>query len=83
MSRRRRSIARTLRIALLGLTVGLAVIGAIGIAALYNARQDHEDSLSRTSALEVAATDLGSAAIALEANLAQPKTAQTTAFVLS
>jgi signal transduction histidine kinase/HAMP domain-containing protein len=81
VSPRRRSIARTLRIALLGLTIALAVIGAIGIAALYNARQDYENSLSSTAALEVAAVNLGSAAIALEANLTRPKSAQTTPFV--
>ncbi len=81
MSQRRRSIARTLRLALLGLTVGLAVIGAIGIAALYNARQDYENSLSDTAALEVAAVNLMSAAIALEANLARPRSEQTTPFV--
>ncbi len=81
MSPRRRSIARTLRLALLGLTVGLAVIGAIGIAALYNARQDYEDSLSATSALEVATANLLTSSVALEANLARQRTAQTTAFV--
>jgi signal transduction histidine kinase len=81
VSQRRRSIARTLRLALLGLTIGLAVIGAIGIAALYNARQDYENSLSSTAALEVAAVNLNSATIALEANLARPKTPQTTPFV--
>ncbi|HEV7807496.1 MAG TPA: ATP-binding protein [Solirubrobacteraceae bacterium] len=81
MSRRRRSIARTLRVALLGLTIGLAVIGAIGIGALYDARQRYEDRLSETSALEVAAANLLSAAVALEANLARPRTPQTTPFV--
>ncbi len=81
MSTRRRSIARTLRVALLGLTIGLAVIGAIGIAALYDARQQYEDRLVATSALEVAAANLLSAAVALEANLARPRTPETTLFV--
>ena len=81
MTPRRRSIARTLRLALLGLTVGLAVIGAVGIAALYNARQDYEDSLTQTAALEVAATRLESAAIALEANLTRPESPATARFV--
>jgi signal transduction histidine kinase len=81
VSPRRRSIARTLRIALLGLTIGLAVIGAIGIAALYSARQDYENSLSSTAALEVAAANLMSATIALEANLARPPSVRTTPFV--
>ena len=68
-----RSIARTLQIALLGLTVALAVIGAGGIAALYNARQDYEDKLIEASTLEVDAANLMAATVALEANLAQPR----------
>jgi signal transduction histidine kinase/HAMP domain-containing protein len=78
---RRRSIARTLRVALLGVTVVLAVIGAIGIAAFYDARQQYEDRLSATSALEVAAANLLSAAVALEANLARARTPQTATYV--
>jgi len=81
VSLRRRSIARTLRIALLGLTVVLALIGAIGIAALYDTRQQYEDRLTATSALEVAAANLLSATVALEANLARPRSSQTTRFV--
>ena len=81
VSPRRRSIARTLRVALLGLAIVLAVIGAIGIAALYDARQQYEDSLSATSALEVAAANLLTAAVALEANLARPRSSATQPFV--
>ncbi|MDX6681579.1 MAG: hypothetical protein QOG94_1618 [Solirubrobacteraceae bacterium] len=81
MSPRRRSIARTLRVALLGLTIGLAIIGAIGIGALYDARQHYEDRLLETSQLEVAAANVLSAAVALEANLARPRTPRTTPFV--
>ncbi|MDX6721129.1 MAG: hypothetical protein QOJ63_3383 [Solirubrobacteraceae bacterium] len=81
MSSRGGSIARTLRVALLGLTVGLAVIGAVAIAALYDARQQYEDRLSETSALEVAAANLLSATVALEADLARPRTPRTTPFV--
>ncbi|MEA2219440.1 MAG: hypothetical protein QOJ35_2066 [Solirubrobacteraceae bacterium] len=81
MSARPRPIARTLRLALLGLTVGLAILGAIGIAALYDARQQYENRLAATAALEVASANLLSAAVALEANLARPKTPQTTRFV--
>jgi signal transduction histidine kinase/HAMP domain-containing protein len=81
VSPRRRSIARTLRVVLLGLTIGLAIIGAIGIATLYDARQQYEDRLLATSALEVSAANLLSAAVALEANLALPPTVQTTRFV--
>ncbi len=76
-----RSIARTLQIALLGLTVALAVIGAGGIAALYNARQDYEDKLIEASTLEVDAANLMAATVALEANLAQPRSRRTATFV--
>jgi signal transduction histidine kinase/CheY-like chemotaxis protein len=75
------SIARTLRVALLGLTIGLAVIGAIAIAALYDARQQYEDRILETSALEVAAANLLSAGVALEANLARAQTPASTPFV--
>jgi len=81
MSTRRRPIARTLRIALLGVTVVLAAIGAIGLAALYDARQEHEDRLSATAALEVAAANMLASAVALEANLTRPASAETTPFV--
>ncbi len=67
---RGRSIAVTLRVALLGLTILLAVIGALGIAALYDARQQYEDRLVAASALEVSSANLLAAGVALEANLA-------------
>jgi|GEM_PF-1605878 len=65
-----RSIALTLRAALLGLTILLAVIGALGIASLYEARQQYEDRLIDASALEVSSANLLTASVALEANLA-------------
>ena len=68
-----RSIARTLRAALLGLTILLAVIGALGIAALYDARQQYEDTLASAAAVEVAGANLLTASVALEANLAAPR----------
>jgi signal transduction histidine kinase/AmiR/NasT family two-component response regulator len=76
-----RSIARTLRAALLGLTVLLAIIGAVGIAALYGARQDYEDALAETYELEVSSANLLVATIALEANLARPRSRAAAAFV--
>jgi signal transduction histidine kinase/HAMP domain-containing protein len=76
-----RSIVRTLRAALLGLTVVLAVIGAVGIAALYGARQQYEDELVAASALEVASASLLAATVALEANLARPRTWTAARFV--
>jgi signal transduction histidine kinase/DNA-binding NarL/FixJ family response regulator/HAMP domain-containing protein len=80
---RRWSIARTLQLALLGLTIALAVIGAIGIAALYDARQQYEDRLAASSALEVAAANLLTATVALESNLARPRSRSGARFVAS
>ena len=77
------SIARTLRLSLLGLTILLAIIGAIGIASLYDARQQYEDELSAASALEVAAANLLASTVALEANLAQPRSRRAAQFVQS
>ncbi|HVF79036.1 MAG TPA: ATP-binding protein [Solirubrobacteraceae bacterium] len=77
------SIARTLRLSLLGLTILLAIIGAIGIAALYEARQNYENELSATSALEVSAANLLASTVALEANLAQPRSRAAARFVQS
>jgi nitrogen fixation/metabolism regulation signal transduction histidine kinase len=58
------SIARSLRLALVGLTVVLAVVAALGVASLYSARQRYENMLAQTSALSTAAANLVSAAIA-------------------
>ena len=63
----RLSIARSLRLALVGLTVALAVLAALGISSLYNARQRYERTLASSSALAVAAANLESAAIARQA----------------
>jgi signal transduction histidine kinase/HAMP domain-containing protein len=68
-----RSIALTLRVALLGLTILLAIIGALGIAALYDTRQEYEDTLAASSALEVSSANLLAATVALEANLASDR----------
>ena len=79
----KRSMARTLRLSLLGLTIVLAVIGAIGIAALYDARQTYEDELAAASALEVSAANLLASGVALEANLARRRSRRTAQFVQS
>ena len=76
-----RSIAGTLQLALLGLTILLAVVGAIGIGALYEARQDYEDEVAEASALEVASANLLAATVALEANLARPRSRRAARFV--
>jgi signal transduction histidine kinase/HAMP domain-containing protein len=60
----RLSIARWLRLALVGLTVVLAVVAGLGVASLYSARQRYEDVLARASALATAAANLETATIA-------------------
>ena len=59
----RLSIARSLRLALTGLTVLLALVAAFGVSSLYSARQRYDDRLVRTSQLASAAADLASAAV--------------------
>jgi two-component system phosphate regulon sensor histidine kinase PhoR len=60
----RLSIARSLRLALIGLTVVLAVVAALGVSSLYNARQQYEDTLAETSELSIAAANLVATGIA-------------------
>src|SRR5438270_8569919 len=59
----RLSIARSFRLALVGLTLVLAIIAGLGIAALYSARQRYEDTLASTAALSTAAANLTAASI--------------------
>ena len=82
-SSQKRSIARTLQLALLGLTVGLAIIGAIGIAALYGTRQTYENRVADAFSLEVSAANLLASTVALEANLARPRSRRAARFVAS
>jgi signal transduction histidine kinase len=60
----RLSIARSLRLSLVGLAVALAAVAVLGVASLYRARQRYENTLASSSALAVAAANLQSAAIA-------------------
>ena len=60
------SIARSLRLALVAMTVALAVVAALGIASLYSARQRYENRLTQTSSLAIAGANLASAGIAEE-----------------
>ncbi len=60
----RLSIARSLRLALVGLTLVLAALAAVGVASLYEARQRYENVLQRSAQLAVASANLSSAAIA-------------------
>jgi signal transduction histidine kinase/CheY-like chemotaxis protein/HAMP domain-containing protein len=62
----RMSIARSLRLALTGLTVALALIAALGLSGLYSARQRYDDAIVRTSALATASANLASAGIVEE-----------------
>jgi signal transduction histidine kinase/DNA-binding response OmpR family regulator len=62
----RLSIARVLRLALVGLTVTLAVIAAVGVAGLYNARQQYENTLVDSSQLASAAANLATASVVVE-----------------
>ncbi len=55
------SIARSLRLALIGLTLVLALVAAVGVSSLYNTRQHYEDALTQSSALSVAAANLPAA----------------------
>ncbi len=57
------SIARSLRFALAGLTVALALVAALGVAGLYRARQRYETTLTQSSSLATASANLLSAAI--------------------
>ncbi len=62
----RLSIARSLRLALVALTLALAVIAALGVASLYSSRQTYENKLEQTSSLATAAANLAGAGIAEE-----------------
>ena len=62
----RLSIARSLRLALLGLMVVLAVVAALGVSSLYGARQRYENELAASSSVATAAANLATAAIAEE-----------------
>lgn len=59
-------IARLLRLALIALTLILALIAALGISSLYSARQNYENALISSSSLSTATANLASAGIAEE-----------------
>src|SRR5690349_3576901 len=63
---KRLSIARSLRLALIGLTIVLAAVAGLGVASLYSSRQRYEDTLLKTSALSVAAANLSSTGVGEE-----------------
>lgn len=65
----RLTLARSLRLALLGLTVVLAAVAAGGVAFLYETRQTYEDKLAEAYQLQAAASRLLAAGIVEEATL--------------
>ena len=65
----RLTLARSLRLALLGLTVVLAAVAAGGVAFLYASRQTYEDRLAGAYQLQTAASRLLAAGIVEEATL--------------
>ena len=75
----RLSIARSLRLALIALTLALAVIAALGVASLYNSRQSYENKLEQTSSLAIAAANLAGAGIAEEEVLRDARGPQSAA----
>lgn len=64
---RRLPLAPTLTLSLVGLTVVLAFIAALGVSRLYSARQDFERTLTRSYELESAVSRLLAAAVIEEA----------------
>ncbi len=56
-------LSRSLPLALLGLTLVMAVVAGLSVAGLYSARQDYEDELARAYRTETAAADLRAAAV--------------------
>src|SRR5215212_5789423 len=63
---RRLAIARSLLLALFGLTLALGVVAALEVATLYDARQDYEDDLARSYAGEASAATLLAAGVVEE-----------------
>jgi signal transduction histidine kinase/DNA-binding response OmpR family regulator/HAMP domain-containing protein len=78
---RRLSLARSLRLALLGVTLALTAVAGTGVASLYNARQRYEDRLANAYSLEASAGRLLAAGVVEEAILrsARPAAAATRA----
>jgi hypothetical protein len=62
-------LARSLVVALIGVSVALAITAALAVAGLYQSRQDYEDVLGRTYSGEVAEANLLAASVVEEAVL--------------
>ncbi|HEU4974744.1 MAG TPA: ATP-binding protein, partial [Baekduia sp.] len=70
---RRLSIARSVQLALLGLTIALTAIAGLAVASLYSSRQDYESSLARALEVKAAAGRLLAASVVEEATLRAAK----------
>lgn len=68
----RLSIARSLAVALMGLTLVLAAVAGLSVGSLYDARQDFEADLARTYAAEVSAANVLAAAVVQETVVRSP-----------
>src|SRR5260370_723464 len=66
---KRLSIGRSIRLALLGATLALTALAAVGLAELYSARQTYEDRLANAYALDAAGGRLLAASVVEEATL--------------
>jgi len=76
---RRLSIARSVQLALLGLTIVLTAIAGFGVGALYSSRQRYEDQLAHAFEVKAAAGKLLAASVVEEATLRAPKADRTAA----
>src|SRR5437763_10286537 len=65
----RLSIARSVRLAVLGLTLALTAVAGVGVAKLYDARQRYEDRLAQAYGLQASAGKLLAAGVVEEATL--------------
>src|SRR3954467_3439330 len=70
---RRLSIARSVQLALLGLTIALTAIAGFGVGALYSSRQHYEDRLAHAFEVKAAAGKLLAASVVEEATLRAPR----------
>jgi len=76
---RRLSIARSVQLALLGLTIALTAIAGFGVSALYHSRQRYEDDLGQAFELKAQAQTLLAASILEEATLRAQRSGQKAA----
>jgi signal transduction histidine kinase/DNA-binding response OmpR family regulator/HAMP domain-containing protein len=76
---RRLSIARSVQLALLGLTIALTAIAGFGVGALYSSRQHYEDQLAEAFEVKAAAGKLLAASVVEEATLRLPSDQRTPA----